>query len=360
MTLYEFSQLSYIVETLTLGVTLAVIGNEKTHSTYWLKQTKRIVAAALIMAAIITAVRFAFKIPSTHQALDIVLIITKLYLITFLLTMAFMPLAPKSYVTPMRRIITTSVFLLCIILAWLSLLFNELLSQIVLVASMAIYLVELARIILAHIYNYKTMSKQEHVSSSNDDERFNSLKLVLRNIILLSLFALMHMILLNSTEQYIAIYNLATLVVWAYLYVQIINLIINSNPLDYSKLESTDEDDAPLMLHADLAQKVNNWIDSGAYCQPGITMIQMAQLFSTNRTYLSQYINTRYGCSFNTWLTQLRLTEAKRLLASSPTLPIDSIAKMTGFASKSHFINSFKASEKTTPGKWRMSNAGKR
>ena len=89
-------------------------------------------------------------------------------------------------------------------------------------------------------------------------------------------------------------------------------------------------------------------------------MIQMAQLLSTNRTYLSQYINTRYGCSFNTWLTQLRLTEAKRLLASSPTLPIDSIAKMTGFASKSHFINSFKASERITPGKWRENNTGKR
>ena len=39
---------------------------------------------------------------------------------------------------------------------------------------------------------------------------------------------------------------------------------------------------------------------------------------------------------------------------------IDSIAKMTGFASKSHFINSFKASERITPGKWRENNTGKR
>jgi len=359
MTLYEFSQLSYIVETLTLGVTLAVIGNEKTHSTYWLKQTKRIVAATLIMAAIFTAVKFAFKMSSTHRTVDIALTITMLYLITFLLSMAFMPLAPKSYMTPMRRIITTLAFLLCVTLAWLSLWLNELLSQIVLVASMAIFLVELARIILALIYNYRTMGKQEHAPSSNDDERFNCLKLVVHNIILLSIFAMLHIILLSSAEQYLAIYNFAMLAVWAYLFVQIINLIINYNILYNSDLELSDKNNILLTPHAELAQKVNNWIDSGAYCQPGITMIQMAQLLSTNRTYLSQYINARYGCSFNTWLTQLRLTEAKRLLASSPTLPIDSIAKMTGFASKSHFINSFKASEKTTPGKWRMTNAGK-
>lgn len=360
MTLYEFSQLSYIVETLTLGVTLAVIGNEKTHSTYWLKQTKRIVAATLIMAAIFTAVKFAFKMSSTHRTVDIALTITMLYLITFLLSMAFMQLAPKSYMTPMRRIITTLAFLLCVTLAWLSLWLNELLSQIVLVASMAIFLVELARIILALIYNYRTMGKQEHAPGSNDDERFNCLKLVVHNIILLSIFAMLHIILLSSAEQYLAIYNFAMLAVWAYLFVQIINLIINYNILYNSDLELSDKNNILLTPHAELAQKVNNWIDSGAYCQPGITMIQMAQLLSTNRTYLSKYINTRYGCSFNTWLTQLRLTEAKRLLASSPTLPIDSIAKMTGFASKSHFINSFKASEKTTPGKWRMTNAGKR
>ena len=360
MTLYEFSQLSYIVETLTLGVTLAVIGNEKTHSTYWLKQTKRIVAATLIMAAIFTAVKFAFKMSSTHRTVDIALTITMLYLITFLLSMAFMPLAPKSYMTPMRRIITTLAFLLCVTLAWLSLWLNELLSQIVLVASMAIFLVELARIILALIYNYRTMGKQEHAPGSNDDERFNCLKLVVHNIILLSIFAMLHIILLSSAEQYLAIYNFAMLAVWAYLIVQIINLIINYNILYNRDLELSDKNNILLTPHAELAQKVNNWIDSGAYCQPGITMIQMAQLLSTNRTYLSQYINTRYGCSFNTWLTQLRLTEAKRLLASSPTLPIDSIAKMTGFASKSHFINSFKASERITPGKWRENNTGKR
>ena len=216
------------------------------------------------------------------------------------------------------------------------------------------------RITLVFIYNYKILGKQELVPGSDDEARYNCLNLVVRSIILLSLFAMLHILLIMLNEEFKAFYNFAMLFVWAYLFVQTVNLIINFNPLEDSNLKDIKNNDTLLMPRAELTKKVDNWIESGAFCQPGITMIQMAQQFSTNRTYLSQYINTRYGCSFNTWLTQLRLTEAKRLLASSPTLPIDSIAKMTGFASKSHFINSFKASEKTTPGKWRMTNAGKR
>ena len=360
MTLLKYSQLAYIVETLVLGVTLALIGNERIRSTYWLKQAKRMVATVFILAAVFTAILYAYNLDSINKKLDISLTITMLYLITFLLTLAFSPLASKSYLTPMRRIISTFEFLCCTSLAWLSLWLNDLLSQIVLVASIAIFIVELVRLTLALIYNYKTLSIQERIPGSSEEERFNCLSLVVRNIILLSLFAILHIFIVMLPEVPKAFFNFAVLFVWAYLFIQIINLIIDSNHLEMSDLKTSSDDDVSLTPHPELAQKVNKWIDSGAYCQPGITMIQMAQLLSTNRTYLSQYINARYGCSFNTWLTQLRLAEAKRLLSSSPTLPIDSIAKMTGFASKSHFINSFKASERITPGKWRENNTGKR
>ena len=360
MTLYDYSQLCYIVETLSFGVAMAHIGNDKVRSTHWLKQAKWMVTAVLALAGVFTAIQYSCNLEIGHKTIEIALTITMLCLITFMLSMSFLPLAAKSYLTPRRLILTSLVFLFCIILAWISVWLNEMLSQIALVASMALYLVELMRITLVFIYNYKILGKQELVPGSDDEARYNCLNLVVRSIILLSLFAMLHILLIMLNEEFKAFYNFAMLFVWAYLFVQTVNLIINFNPLEDSNLKDIKNNDTLLMPRAELTKKVDNWIESGAFCQPGITMIQMAQQFSTNRTYLSQYINTRYGCSFNTWLTQLRLTEAKRLLASSPTLPIDSIAKMTGFASKSHFINSFKASEKTTPGKWRMTNAGKR
>lgn len=360
MTIYEYSQLCYIAETLALGVTLAFIGNKKVQSIPWLKQAKWLITVVFALAALITAIRFTYDLNTAHRALDKALSVTMLNLITFILCIALFPPVGKSHLTLIRRFLTTILFLFCIALAWISLGLNEILSQIVLVVSIAVYIFELVRVTLIFVYDYKTLSKQELVLVYDDENNSNSLKLIVRSIILLFLFAVLHISFLILTDQFKAFYNFAMLAVWGHLFIQVVNLIIEFKPLKNNDSGSDNNHDSLMLPHAELTQKVNNWIDSGAYCQPGITMIQMAQLFSTNRTYLSQYINTRYGCSFNTWLTQLRLTEAKRLLASSPTLPIDSIAKMTGFASKSHFINSFKASEKTTPGKWRMANAGKR
>ena len=85
-------------------------------------------------------------------------------------------------------------------------------------------------------------------------------------------------------------------------------------------------------------------------------MNQVAEQLGTNRTYLSRYINDTSGCNFNSWLTRLRIEEAKRLLISSPTLSLDKIAMKVGFASKSHFMSSFKSFVGTTPGRWREQN----
>lgn len=358
MSLYEYSQLCYIVETLVLSVSLLHIGNEKLRSSHWLKQAKWMVSAVLALVGAFTAIRYGYKLSTENKAIDMALNITMLYLATYLISMVFVPLAAKSHLTPMRRLLTSLVFLFCIVLAWSSVWLNQLLSQIALVISMAVYLVELVRITLVFVYNYKILDKQEHPPGSDEEARYNCLNLVMRSIILLSLFAMLHIFLVMWTEEPKAFYNFAMLFVWAYLFVQVINLIINFNPLIESNLKNAKNDNAAALPHAELTDKIDSWIESGAFCQQGITMIQMAQMFSTNRTYLSQYINARYGCSFNTWLTQLRLAEAKRLLASSPALPIDSVAKMTGFASKSHFINSFKLSENMTPGQWRLTNAG--
>ena len=359
MSLYEYSQLCYIVETLVLSVSLLHIGNEKLRSSHWLKQAKWMVSAVLALVGAFTAIRYGYNLSEQNKTIDMALNITMLYLSTFLVSMAFVPLAARSHLTPMRRLLTALMFLFCIILAWSSVWLNQMLSQIALVISMALYLVELVRITLVFVYNYKILGKQERTLGSDEEARYNCLNLVMRSIILLSLFAMLHSFLVMWTEEPKAFYNFAMLFVWAYLFVQFVNLIINVNPLVKSNLNTADTEETPLLPHAELTQKIDDWIDSGAFCRQGVTMIQMAQLFSTNRTYLSQYINARYGCNFNAWLTQLRLAEAKRLLASSPTLPIDNIARMTGFASKSHFINTFKISENMTPGQWRLANAGK-
>lgn len=357
MSLYDYSQLCYIVVSLVFSVALSSIGNEKVRSTHWLKQAKRMLAVVFALVAVFTAVQYGFKLSSTHKTIDIALNITMLYLITFLLSKAFLPLASSSHLTPMRGLLTSVVFLICIALSWLSVFLNKLLSQIVLLASMAVYLTELVRITLVYVYNYRILNQQERAPGSDDEARFNCLHLVVRSIILLSVFAMIHLFLIMLADRPKAIYNFTILFVWTYVFAQFVNLIINYNPQAEKNINTANNQHITMVPHAELNQKVDKWIENMGYCQQGITMLQMAELFSTNRNYLSQYINTRFGCNFNTWLTKLRLDEAKRMLVSSPTLPIDSIAKATGFSTKSHFINTFKASEGMPPGQWRTKNS---
>ena len=45
-----------------------------------------------------------------------------------------------------------------------------------------------------------------------------------------------------------------------------------------------------------------------------------------NRTYLSQFVNSEYGCSFYMLVNRYRIAEAKRLMTEQPDLKIQDIA----------------------------------
>lgn len=72
----------------------------------------------------------------------------------------------------------------------------------------------------------------------------------------------------------------------------------------------------------------------------------------TNRTYLSEYINTTYNKSFRDWITDLRIEYAKRLMSQKPQLKIQEIAELSGFLSTSHFNRTFREKEGCSPVKW--------
>ncbi|MCP4443017.1 MAG: tetratricopeptide repeat protein [Aureispira sp.] len=80
------------------------------------------------------------------------------------------------------------------------------------------------------------------------------------------------------------------------------------------------------------------------YKDKGLTLEKLAKKVNTNRTYLSEAINSCYQKSFSQWINELRILESKRMLAS---LDFDhySIAKDIGFASISTF--NLKTSEKS-------------
>lgn len=86
-----------------------------------------------------------------------------------------------------------------------------------------------------------------------------------------------------------------------------------------------------------------------------LKIIDIALRLNTNRTYISNFINQEYGCSFSTLVNQYRIEAAKTLLRcpKNKNFSLEHISSQVGFGSLHSFIRVFKEMEDTTPGKYR-------
>lgn len=74
----------------------------------------------------------------------------------------------------------------------------------------------------------------------------------------------------------------------------------------------------------------------------------------SNRTYVSNYINSVYHCSFSDYINHLRIEHAKTLLLSSnPETKLATIAQASGYSSESSFYRNFQKIAGMTPKEFR-------
>ena len=78
---------------------------------------------------------------------------------------------------------------------------------------------------------------------------------------------------------------------------------------------------------------------------------KLAERLDTNRTYISNIINSKTGDSFVTFINTYRIKEAKKLLIddANKNLTLDAIGKQAGFSSTSTFNRVFKSETGVTP-----------
>ncbi len=84
-----------------------------------------------------------------------------------------------------------------------------------------------------------------------------------------------------------------------------------------------------------------------------LTLNGLAQQFHVSPSYLSTLFKKEIGQSFTEYLTQQRLTFAKRLLRETD-LPINVVAAECGIADNNYFARIFKAQEGMTPAHYRL------
>ncbi|MBC5991532.1 helix-turn-helix domain-containing protein [Pontibacter cellulosilyticus] len=108
-------------------------------------------------------------------------------------------------------------------------------------------------------------------------------------------------------------------------------------------------------MKQDLLQKLRAAEQEKFYTKASASLPALAKQLHTSPHYLSQALNECLGKTFFEYLAELRIYEAKSILADSSYqhLKIEEVAEQTGYISKSAFSAAFKKQTGQTPGEYR-------
>lgn len=94
------------------------------------------------------------------------------------------------------------------------------------------------------------------------------------------------------------------------------------------------------------------------YLRSTLTLNEVVQMLGTNRTYISNLVNSEFNLSFYQFVNKYRIDETIRIFKKNPTLPHNEVAESVGFNSMSSFIIAFKLHQQCTPKEWKHIHLG--
>lgn len=101
-------------------------------------------------------------------------------------------------------------------------------------------------------------------------------------------------------------------------------------------------------------QSLNNLMEhQQPYCDPDLTLPQLAKYLKMTVPQLSQLLNDNLHKSFSHYINEQRINYAKQLLQDNPQDSIERISERSGYNSQSTFYTAFKKFEGTSPAKYR-------
>lgn len=129
-------------------------------------------------------------------------------------------------------------------------------------------------------------------------------------------------------------------------------------PDPWERLRSTAVEDEkaeePDPAHASYRTILEAWLEKEKpYCNPDFQLMDLREVLPLNRSYLSRFINTEYGCTFYHWVNSLRIKEAKRLMTEQPDMTMEDISRQCGFSYRRSFSRIFVETIGMTPSEWR-------
>lgn len=121
------------------------------------------------------------------------------------------------------------------------------------------------------------------------------------------------------------------------------------------KVETKMQPKSTPLTFSQIEEAIEAWERNKSFMRADITIATLATQLSTNRTYLSQFINSVKQKTFNEWINSLRIEEAKKLIAANKKMTLEEICEMVGYTDKSYFSKCFQKYTGTTPRQWKNS-----
>ena len=204
-----------------------------------------------------------------------------------------------------------------------------------------------------HTVSLMAMSQTLHDYYDRDTD--GMLRWMQYSIIGLMLLALMVPIAIFGTGAWLLIVAFAVYFFLFYLVDCFCFYLISPAPerIKAAEQNANDADAAMLSPEAmgEVEAAVEAWRARGGYCQTGLLQPLAAQDIGITRYRLTAWLHQR-GLKYSEWIAQLRVEEAKRIMAEHPEWSNDTVAQHCGFADRTVLQRTFKKIVGITPQKY--------
>ena len=211
-------------------------------------------------------------------------------------------------------------------------------------------------LLFRHVRAYRKYCEDNFSSMEQTDEQW-----VIRYLVMILILGISYTYLCFSEEP-TRLFTQQWLLFFVFVYTND-QAIFRSRPWIEDAEKETKEDETPeegkTDVNTDYRRALEQWMDTEKpYLNPNFRLTDLRQVLPMNRTYLSQFINAEYDCTFYQFVTNYRIEEAKQLMKNHPEMKLSDVATLSGFSSPVVFSRTFAKETDMTPREWQTKAAG--
>lgn len=210
-------------------------------------------------------------------------------------------------------------------------------------------------LLFRHVRAYRKYCEDNFSSMEQTDEQW-----VIRYLVMILILGISYTYLCFSEEP-TRLFTQQWLLFFVFVYIND-QAIFRSRPWIEDAEKETKEDETPEEKKTDVnteyRRALEQWMETEKpYLNPDFRLTDLRQVLPMNRTYLSQFINAEYDCTFYQFVTNYRIEEAKQLMKNHPEMKLSDVSTLSGFSSPVLFSRTFAKETDMTPREWQTKAA---